>query len=316
MLPGIGRIKALLAQIFVVFRTRPPRGMQAVVTLIGLKPAFGDVHADHRFRRDAERLHAFEIGRHVGLADQHVAHAELLEVIAEGGFADPQRPAVPVRAVRAHVAPGVERHPRGTADRRLHIGLAEQYAALRHGVDVRRLQRGMAGAAEIVVAKLVAHDPENVLRARHESSLPFLDCWMLRYRNAGDNLSQRRPGEGRDPYSSAEVVAQDGNDESSPNRVRWLWVPAFAGTTEKVQTDQGSASAALFAFADTGLSPITSANARSASCTPSPVTAESSSGVFLAARFSRSFCFFNSSGSTASILFSATISILSVSCPA
>ena len=49
--------------------------------------------------------------------------------------------------------------------------------------------------------------------------------------------------------------------------------------------------------------------------TPSPVTAEISSGVFFAARFSRSFCFFNSSGVTASILFSATISILSARCP-
>ena len=49
--------------------------------------------------------------------------------------------------------------------------------------------------------------------------------------------------------------------------------------------------------------------------TPWPVAAESSSGVFFAARFSRSFCFFNSYGVTASILFSATISILSAKCP-
>jgi hypothetical protein len=27
--------------------------------------------------------------------------------------------------------------------------------------------RGMAGAAEIIMAKLVAHDPENIFRARH-----------------------------------------------------------------------------------------------------------------------------------------------------
>jgi hypothetical protein len=44
----------------------------------------------------------------------------------------------------------------------------------------------MAGAAEIVVAKLVAHDPENVLRARHASPLPFLDLLMLRYRASED----------------------------------------------------------------------------------------------------------------------------------
>ena len=188
-----------------------PRRMQAVVALIGLEAAFGDVHADHRIRADAERLHAFEVGRHVGLADQHVAHADFLEVIAEGRLADPQRPAVPVRAVRAHVAAGVERHPRRTADRRLHIGLREQHAAPGHGVDVRRLQRRMAGAAEIIVAKLVAHDPENVLRARHASSLPCLDCRMLRYGGREDKPRpvmrgpaaihcRCRPGEGRDPY--------------------------------------------------------------------------------------------------------------------
>jgi hypothetical protein len=44
----------------------------------------------------------------------------------------------------------------------------------------------MAGAAEIVVAKLVAHDPENVLRARHASPLPFLDLLMLRHRASED----------------------------------------------------------------------------------------------------------------------------------
>ena len=38
--------------------------------------------------------------------------------------------------------------------------------------------------------------------------------------------------------------------------------------------DQGSASAALFALADTGASPITSTSARSASFTPWPVTAD------------------------------------------
>ena len=58
----------------------------------------------------------------------------------------------------------------------------------------------------------------------------------------------------------------------------------------------GSASAALLALAETGASPITSTSARSASLTPSPVTPEINSGVFFAARFSRSFCFFSSSG--------------------
>ena len=166
VLPRVRRVVALLAQIVVVGRPRPPGRMQAVVALIGLEAAFRHMHADDRVRRDAELLHAFEVGRHVGLADQHVAHADLLQVIAERRLADPQRPAVPVRAVRAHVAAGVEPHPRRAADRRLHIGVGEPHAALGHRVDVRRLQRRVAGAAEIVIAKLVAHDPEHVLRRR------------------------------------------------------------------------------------------------------------------------------------------------------
>ena len=46
------------------------------------------MHADDRIRRDAERLQSFEIRRHVGLADQHVAHADLLQMIADSGLAD------------------------------------------------------------------------------------------------------------------------------------------------------------------------------------------------------------------------------------
>src|SRR5215467_13643133 len=100
MLPGIGCFESLIAQIFVVFRTRASRRVQAVVALIGLEAAFGDVYADNRLRWDAELLHAFEVRRHVGLADQHVAHPDLLQMIAERRLADTQRPAVPVRAVR------------------------------------------------------------------------------------------------------------------------------------------------------------------------------------------------------------------------
>ena len=148
--------------------------MQAVVALIGLEAAFRHVHADDGVRGDAEILQAFEVGRHMRLADQHVADADLLQVIAERRLADAQRPAVPVRAVRAHVAAGIERHPRGAADRRLHIGVRKPHAAPGHRVDVRRLQHGVAGAAEIIVAKLVAHDPEHVLRRlfgrRHRGS--------------------------------------------------------------------------------------------------------------------------------------------------
>ena len=157
--------------------------MQAVVALIGLEAALADMHADDGIRRDAERLQSFEIGRHVGLADQHVAHADVFQVIAQGRLADAQWPAVPVRAVRAHVAAGVETHPRRAADRRLHIGVGEAHAALRHRIDVRGLQRGVAGTAQIIIAKLVAHDPEDVFRTRHAR--------MLRYQADNDKRLTR-----------------------------------------------------------------------------------------------------------------------------
>jgi hypothetical protein len=200
VLPRIGRVIAVLPQIIVVSRPRPPGRMQAVVALIGLEPAFRHVYADDRVRGNAEVLQALEVRRHMSLADQHVADADLLQVIAERGFPDPQRPAVPVRTVRAHVAAGIERHPRRPADRRLHIGVGKQHAALCHRVDVRRLQDRVAGAAEIVVAKLVAHDPEHVLRRRFGrhfrhfgwSSERAGEGAMVRYCRANDNRAGRR----------------------------------------------------------------------------------------------------------------------------
>ena len=202
VLPRVRRVVAVLAQIIVIGRARPTGRMQAVVALIGLEPAFRHVHADDGVGRDAEILQALEVGRHVGLADQHVADADLLQVIAERRFADAKRPAVPVRAVRAHVTAGIERHPRRAADRRLHIGVGEQHAAFGHRVDVRRLQDRVPGAAEIVVAKLVAHDPEHVLRGRFGrhfrhfgwSSEQAGEGGMVRYRRANDNRAGSRAG--------------------------------------------------------------------------------------------------------------------------
>src|SRR5258706_16399984 len=69
--------------------------------------------------------------------------------------------------MRAHIAAGIEGHPRGTADRRLHIGVREAHAELCQPVDIRCFQRRMAGAPQIVMAKLIAHDPDDVVGARH-----------------------------------------------------------------------------------------------------------------------------------------------------
>ena len=57
--------------------------MQAVVALVGLEAAFRHMHADDQIRRNPEHLQAFEVRRHVRLADQHIAHAGFLQVIAE-----------------------------------------------------------------------------------------------------------------------------------------------------------------------------------------------------------------------------------------
>ena len=50
VLPRVRRVVAVLAQIIVVGRPRPPGRMQAVVALIRLEPAFRHVHADNRVR--------------------------------------------------------------------------------------------------------------------------------------------------------------------------------------------------------------------------------------------------------------------------
>jgi hypothetical protein len=57
--------------------------------------------------------------------------------------------------------------PPRAADRGLHIGVGEAQPPFRHRIDIRRLQGRMARTAQIIVAKLVAHDPENVFGARH-----------------------------------------------------------------------------------------------------------------------------------------------------
>src|SRR4029079_8641790 len=96
--------------------------VQAVVALVGGADALGDAHADDRGRINAEALHALAVGAHVGLADQNRLHPERTQIVAERQLAHFQRVAVPRRAVRLHIAPGVEAHARGATHRRLHVG--------------------------------------------------------------------------------------------------------------------------------------------------------------------------------------------------
>ena len=166
-LPRIGSGETAGAQILVIRRPVAACRMQSVVALIGLEAAFGKMHADRRGGLDAESGQALAVGCHMGLADQHVAHAERAQMVAQGRLADAQWKAVPARPVRAHVAAGVKAHARRPADRRLDISAGEAHAARRQRVEVRRPQKRVATAAEIVEAELVAHDEQNVARRRH-----------------------------------------------------------------------------------------------------------------------------------------------------
>src|SRR5664280_2891590 len=89
--------------------------------------------------------------------------------------------------MRTHVAAGIERHARGSADRGLHIGVRKAHPALGHGVDIWRLQSRMSRTPQVIEPKLIAHDPENVFWACHV--LYFGNCGqlMVRYRIANDN---------------------------------------------------------------------------------------------------------------------------------
>jgi hypothetical protein len=161
--------------------------MQSVIALIGLKAAFCDVHADDGVGRNPEHFQAFEVRRHVRLADQHIAYADLLEMVAQCRLADAQWPAAPVRAMRTHIAAGIERHPRGATDWRLHIGVGKAHAPLCHGVDIGRLQGRMPRTPQIVEAKLVAHDPENVFGSGHVRYFGDFRRLMVLYCRANNN---------------------------------------------------------------------------------------------------------------------------------
>src|SRR5882724_4995437 len=112
------------------------------------------------------------------------------------------------------------------------------------------------------------------------------------------------------------TVKYRGSIDVFPLPVREVGLNQRQPTTRQVVCGaHGSACAPPLALPDTGALPITSESRRSASLTPSPVAPEIRRGVLLAARFKRSLCVFSSPGVTASILFSATISIFSARCP-
>ncbi len=163
-LPRVVAVQPLFAQILIVRRVLVVVAvrMHAVIALERSKAAFRGVHTDDRFRVDAEPLHALGIGDHVGLADQHAVDSDFPQVIAQRRLADPQREAVPRRAVAAHIASGIEAHTRRTADGRLYVGAVKSHTTFGQAVDVRGLQGRMAIAGQVIPAQLVGHDPKYV----------------------------------------------------------------------------------------------------------------------------------------------------------
>ena len=169
IVPGVGAVVAALPQPAVIGKVRIDAdvGMQPVVPLIRLEAAFRKQHAGIACRVDAEPLHALPVGGHMRLADQRRAQSERTQPVAEREFAHRQRHVVPGGAVAEHVAPGIEGHPRRAADRRLAIGAGEARSFRCQPVQMRRLQRRMPVAGEIIPAKLVCHDEEDIADARH-----------------------------------------------------------------------------------------------------------------------------------------------------
>ena len=173
IVPGIFPGVALVVEVTVVARhlrivaAVGPKPVQAIVALERIKSALGHAHADDRSWVDAEPLHALAVGAHMRLADQHRAHAEGAQVVAEGHLAHLQGHAVPGCTVRLHIAAGVEAHARGPAHGRLHVGAREAHAVCRQSIDVRGEKAPMSIARQIVKAQLVAHDEQDVLGLAH-----------------------------------------------------------------------------------------------------------------------------------------------------
>ncbi len=105
----------------------------------------------------------------VRLAGERKRASGAAQIFAERYFADRQRHAVPGRAVARHVAAGVERHARGAAHAGLHERAIEAHAAPRELVEMSRREKGMAVAAEMIGAQLVAHDEQDVADRAHRS---------------------------------------------------------------------------------------------------------------------------------------------------
>lgn len=64
--------------------------------------------------------------------------------------------------MRRHISAGIGTHARGSANRRLAIGVVKEHATRCQFVYVRRFDCWMTGAAQIIESKLVAHYKEHI----------------------------------------------------------------------------------------------------------------------------------------------------------
>ena len=85
------------------------------------------------------------------------------KMVTKGELTNPDREFVPAGTMAGHIPASVGRHPAGTADRRLHIGIGEFHTPLCHPVEIGGVERFVPGAAQIVEPQLVIHDEKNVL---------------------------------------------------------------------------------------------------------------------------------------------------------
>ena len=105
VMPGIGRVIALAAQVFVIGRVGlvvdpvGALGPQAIVANHHVKSALRHTGANHGLGFDAHPLHAGAIRHHVGLADQPGVIAQISHVIAQGLLTRPQRIVIARRPV-------------------------------------------------------------------------------------------------------------------------------------------------------------------------------------------------------------------------
>jgi hypothetical protein len=116
---------------------------------------------------EREAIEPGVVTHHVRLADEHKFASRVAQILAQRDLTDRQRHAIPCRAVARHVAPGVERHARGSTHARLHEGALEAHAAPRERVEIARGDVRMAITAEVIGAQLIAHDEQDVADGAH-----------------------------------------------------------------------------------------------------------------------------------------------------